>query len=54
MTGLGQPFAGQDRGHLLTEQANPLSSELDQMDDVAQGPPSKRTCTTGVAGEHMQ
>ena len=31
MTGLGQPFAGQDRGHLLTEQANPLSSELDQL-----------------------
>ena len=31
-----------------------LSSELDQMDKGAQGPPSKRTRTTGVAGEHMQ
>ena len=31
-----------------------LSSELDQMDEVAQGPPSMRACTTGVAGEHMQ
>jgi len=29
--GLGQPFQGQDRGHLLTEQAHPFSSELDQL-----------------------
>ena len=31
MIGLGQPFQGQDRGHLLTEQAHPFSSELDQL-----------------------
>ena len=31
MTGLGQPFEAQDRGHLLTEQANPLSRNLDQL-----------------------
>ena len=31
MTGLGQPFEAQDRGHLLTEQANPLSRDLDQL-----------------------
>ena len=31
MTGQGPPFQGQDRGHLLTEQAHPLSSELDQL-----------------------
>ena len=31
MTGPGPPFQGQDRGHLLTEQAHPFSSELDQL-----------------------
>ena len=31
MTGQGPPFQGQDRGHLLTEQAHPFSSELDQL-----------------------
>jgi len=29
--GLGQPFQGQDRGYLLTEQAHPFSSDLDQL-----------------------
>lgn len=31
MTGPGPPFQGQDRGHLLTEQAHPFSGELDQL-----------------------
>ena len=31
MTVPGPPFQGQDRGHLLTEQAHPFSSELDQL-----------------------
>ena len=31
-----------------------VSSELGQLGDVEQAPPSKRTCTVGVAGEHMQ
>lgn len=31
MTGSALRFQGEDRGHLLTEQANPLSTELDQL-----------------------
>lgn len=31
MTGSALRFPGEDRGHLLTEQANPLSTELDQL-----------------------
>jgi len=31
LTSAGQPFGAQDRGHLLTEQANPLSAQLDQL-----------------------
>jgi N-acetylmuramic acid 6-phosphate etherase len=31
VTGSALRFPGEDRGHLLTEQANPLSTELDQL-----------------------
>lgn len=31
MTGSALRFPGEDRGHLVTEQANPLSTELDQL-----------------------
>jgi len=31
VTGSALRFQGEDRGHLLTEQANPLSTELDQL-----------------------
>ena len=31
-----------------------LQAEIGQLDETEQGPPTRRTCTTGVAGEHMQ
>ena len=31
-----------------------LHLEIGVLDETEQGPPAKRTCTTGVAGEHMQ
>ena len=31
-----------------------LYSQVGTLDETEQGPPAKRTCTSGVAGEHMQ
>ena len=31
-----------------------LHAEIGVLDETEQGPPAKRSCTAGVAGEHMQ
>ena len=42
----GQVFLDPLRWHLY--------SQVGTLDETEQGPPAKRTCTSGVAGEHMQ
>ena len=42
----GQPFLDPLRWH--------LHSQVGSLDETEHGPPAKRTCTSGVAGEHMQ